>query len=66
MTSNLRAYVKHKLINRSRQVRYVDIAKETGLSADWIERLANDKSQKASAEKLETLYRYFEGKELTL
>lgn len=66
MDSKLRDHCRERLRLRPRIVTLEQISKETKLSRHFLLRLIANQAKDCPAGKLEALYKYFEGKELSL
>ncbi len=66
MDSRLREHCRERLRLRPRIVTLDKISKGTGLSKHFLLRLIANQAKDCPAGKLEALYKYFEGRELSL
>lgn len=66
MDSKLREFVRERLRLRPRTITLDMISKATGLSRHFLLRLIANQAKDCPAGKLEALYKYFEGRELSL
>jgi hypothetical protein len=63
--SNLATHVRYLLINRPKTVSLKKVSEDTQLSLGFITNLIAMRNKEYTANKLERLYEYFTGKELT-